>query len=93
MRMCRYSNCADEVFLQTIVWNSAWRENLFLSGVHLERPMERSMRLIDWEKGGPYTWTIGDYEELSASEMMFARKFDIDVDERIIFKLATELMK
>lgn len=93
MRMCRYSNCADEVFLQTFVWNSAWRENLFLSGVHLERPMERSMRLIDWEKGGPYTWTIGDYEELSASEMMFARKFDIDVDERIIFKLATELMK
>ena len=93
MRMCRYSNCADEVFLQIFVWNSAWRENLFLSGVHLERPMERSMRLIDWEKGGPYTWTIGDYEELSASEMMFARKFDIDVDERIIFKLATELMK
>ena len=45
------------------------------------------------QKGGPYTWTIGDYEELSASEMMFARKFDIDVDERIIFKLATELMK
>ena len=44
------------------------------------------MRLIDWEKGGPYTWTIGDYEELSASEMMFARKFDIDVDERIIFQ-------
>ena len=40
MRMCRYSKCADEVFLQTFVWNSKWREELFSLDVHPERPME-----------------------------------------------------
>jgi len=67
--------------------------------VHPERPMEpiepveKSMRLIDWERGAPYVWTIEDYEELSSSEMMFARKFDMDADERIIYKLAAKLAK
>lgn len=99
MRMCRYSKCADEVFLQTFVWNSKWREELFSLDVHPERPMEpiepveKSMRLIDWERGAPYVWTIEDYEELSSSEMMFARKFDMDADERIIYKLAAKLAK
>ena len=51
------------------------------------------MRLIDWERGAPYVWTIEDYEELSSSEMMFARKFDMDADERIIYKLAAKLAK
>ena len=37
-----------------------------------------NMRWIDWKRGNPYTFEDGDYEELIASDYLFARKFDMD---------------
>ncbi|MCR4789093.1 MAG: beta-1,6-N-acetylglucosaminyltransferase [Lachnospiraceae bacterium] len=48
-------------------------------------------RKIDWVRGYPYVWQIGDYDELMSSGMLFARKFDIDKDKEIIYKIRDTL--
>ena len=69
--------CADEVYKQTIIWNSKYKENI----------SEDEIRLIDWERGKPYTFKMEDYNELAGSKMLFARKFDENVDNDIIEKI------
>ena len=49
------------------------------------------MRLIDWDRGTPYTFTIKDWDEIMMSEMLFCRKFDESVDAEIINKLRLKI--
>lgn len=70
----KYSLCADELFLQTVVMKSPYKNNL----------INCSLRHIDWERGTPYTFRAEDYEELMNTEDLFARKFDMQVDVKII---------
>lgn len=44
-------------------------------------------RLIDWQRGAPYTFRACDYNELINSGAMFARKFDINIDAEICQKI------
>ncbi len=62
--------CADEIFLQTELWNSSLRKNVTLTG----DLVEESLRLIDWERGKPYVWKNEDLQELLDSTALFARK-------------------
>ena len=45
---------------------------------------EQIMRFIDWNRGGPYTFTIEDLDLLKNSGCMFARKFSSAKDSEII---------
>lgn len=81
-KVFRWTYCADEVFLQTIVHNSIFRERLYVK--QYDNSNKSKMRLIDWKRGHPYTFRMDDFEELKNSEMLFARKFDAQQDERII---------
>ena len=45
------------------------------------------MHKVDWNRGNPYIYRIDDYDELIHSKCMFARKFDSNVDKKIIDKL------
>lgn len=45
------------------------------------------MRYIDWERVNPYTLRNQDYKELIKSDMLFARKFNSSVDNKIIEKI------
>ena len=56
---------ADELYKQTICRNSEFYEKVYPGG---------SMRLIDWERGDPYTWTENDIDEITRSDAMFIRK-------------------
>jgi hypothetical protein len=47
------------------------------------------MRLIDWNRGTPYTYRLPDFDELMNSDCLFARKFDMNVDARIVEKIAS----
>lgn len=49
------SYCCDEVFVQTIIWNSPFQECIY----DKEDLFHGCMRLIDWNRGGPYTWGGG----------------------------------
>ena len=82
-RRYRYTLCADEVFLQTIVGNSKF----------MERAADTSLRCIDWKRGAPYTFTIEDYDMLMNSGKFFARKFDEKVDMEIVNRIYAELMQ
>lgn len=75
----KHSFCADEVFLQTIVLNSPFIDNLYYNDSGFN-----TMRFIDWKRGQPYVFGINDLGELKSSRLMFARKFDADIDESIV---------
>ncbi len=86
----QYSLSGDEIFLQTILINSSFRENLRLPK-HLEENI--NMRLIDWSRGKPYTWRKEDYDILTSSNMFYARKIDPSVDDDIITLIAGNILE
>ena len=73
----RFTLCADEVFLQTILINSPQINNI----------IDDDLRYIDWERGRPYIFKKEDYDLLIHSGELFARKFDVTVDEEIVKKI------
>lgn len=87
----RYSRCGDEMFLQTLVLNSDFRGRLAQKDLQKD-DYPALKRLIDWERGNPYTFTMADIAELRASDCLFARKFDEDVDSAVIDALYDDLM-
>jgi hypothetical protein len=65
----------DEIFFQTIVLNSPYRE----------RVVNDNLRHIDWTRGRtPAILTTADFDELARSPKLFARKFDAGVDAKIL---------
>lgn len=73
MRLTLWSICADEVYKQTLLYAS---ENKVI-------PQDlREIRRLG--KPHPYTYTTQDYEYLSCSNALFARKFDDTHDRNII---------
>lgn len=80
--------CGDEFFVQTLVWNSKYREQVF----SLEDDYYASLRYIDWKRGNPYVWRSQDYAELMKSPYLFARKFEEKVDSEIIDQIFDSIM-
>ena len=79
--MFSYGYCADELFLQSIVYNSPFFEKVCKL---YENDNENCKRLIDWKRGNPYIFKTCDYEEIMNSTAMFARKFSTTIDKEII---------
>lgn len=71
LKRMRHTLCPDEIFIQTILWNSPFREYAY----SMDTPETGNMRKIDWKRGSPYTWKNEDFDELRHSEKLFARKF------------------
>lgn len=90
-RRFRYTNCCDEVFLQTILINSRFKNNLYLKD--FSNDYSGIMRQIDWTRGNPYIFRTNDFKDLTNSKMMFARKFDEAVDREIIDKIYNYVME
>ena len=75
-RYFKWVHAPDEFFFQTILYNSPFRA----------RMRNQIFHHIDWSNGqkNPKTFTIEDSECLMASGQLFARKFDMSVDPRIL---------
>ena len=69
------SYCADEVYKQTLMWNSRFKNTIY----DCSDEFNGCMRLIDWDRGRPYVWgnEIKDYSIIRNSKCLFARKFHI----------------
>jgi hypothetical protein len=72
--------CPDEMYFQTVAYNTKWRETTFL-----EPTPDITMRYIQWK---PYSWhpdILGrpEYHAMFKSNALFARKFD--PDETVIY--------
>lgn len=70
LRRFRFTQCGDEIFLQTLIYNSAFYENCY----NLSDEYVSNQREIDWKRGNPYNWTIEDKDYLLHSDKIFARK-------------------
>lgn len=81
MKMVNFSWCGDEMFLQTIFFNSNLYDDKYNSDSH-----DYNLRYTDWKRGAPYTFSLDDYEELleAKKEYLFARKFDENQDIEIV---------
>ena len=76
----KFTRCADEIFIQTILLNSEFKELV----------ISNDLRLIDWGSGPEYPkiWRNADENELfNVDNKFFARKFDEEIDCNIIQKL------
>ncbi len=78
-----FSRCCDEVFLQTYIYNSNFKDSIYYD----EDKKSSNMRLIDFKRGNPYIFKMEDYDELINSSKLFARKFDYIKDKEIILKI------
>lgn len=76
-KMFSHTLCCDEVFMQTIAYNSPFQEKLFTPSD--DDSIHANLRSVDWKRAdptttSPYTYTINDYEELINSSNLFCRK-------------------
>ena len=81
-KMFKHTRSADEIFIQTIIYNSKFKDNLYYK--LFDDNYEACMRYIDWNRGTPYVFLKENYDELINSNFLFARKFDENVDKKII---------
>ena len=84
MKIFKYSFCADELFVQTLLYNSKFYKNIYSMKNDDYNGIKRS---IDWNRGTPYTFKIEDFEELINSGNFWARKFSTKIDKQIIDKI------
>ncbi len=89
-KVFRHTCMIDEIFLATLLWNSEFRERLYI-GTESEsnkEPSTANMRFIDWTRGSsirhPWTFIEQDYGLLCSVPHMWARKFNEEKDSRII---------
>ena len=73
----KYTLCGDEVWIQTVLMNSD------------NHVVNNELRYTDWRGclENPKTLTMSHLDEIKASDALFARKFDPDVDKDVIEKV------
>lgn len=82
-KMCRYSKCADEVFLQTVLINSKYKFNLYYN--KFDDNYEACQRYILWDNPKtPHTFNKNDIDLLLNTKLLFARKFSMKKDKDIV---------
>lgn len=87
-----YALAADEVFLQTMIANSPFRDQIY----KFDNSYHANVRLIDWGRragNSPYTFKMNDFEQLISvdEDICFARKFDEKIDFEVVLKLYEHL--
>lgn len=76
VRFFRFTWVADELFFQTLLLNSPLADQVEDSNLHY----------MAWSAGDahPPVLTAADLDKIAGSPALFARKFDIEIDERIL---------
>ena len=76
-----FTALCDEMFVQTLVYNSNFYNTVFIGEEYEKRS---NQRLIVFSQGRPHIWTMDDVDEIKNSDLLFARIFDENVDSEII---------
>ena len=76
VKFMRFTWAGDEFLYPTIIMNSDFKHKV----------INNNLRLIEWEQGkpNPRIYRSSDFSIINKSEQFFARKFDTDVDSRIL---------
>lgn len=77
----KYTFCGDEIFLQTVLWNSPYKGKIYA----IDDEFKGCQREIIWEDDNPHVWgsAAGDIDILRKSDKLFARKFSSKYPEII----------
>lgn len=80
----KYSWGTEEFMISSIIMNSEFREKV----------INNNLRYIDWSEGNarPKLLSVTDFDQIMASGMIFARKFDTEFDQEILDKLDKECL-
>ncbi|MGQ7373104.1 beta-1,6-N-acetylglucosaminyltransferase [Streptococcus suis] len=84
-----YTECGDEVFLQTILINSDYFHNVH--SLDYDNSVDTIKRLIIFENYKPHVFIEKDLELLLDTSALFARKFDQGVSDVVVSKLYDKL--
>lgn len=87
---CLWWNIAKVSKIATLLYNQEYfRERIYID----ENGKTNDLREIDWTNcvKNPHIYTIQDWEKLNESKKFFARKFDINKDPDVIFKIYNQL--
>ena len=87
----RYCICADECFIQTLAVNSHYKNKVF--NTNNTEKHNRALRYIRWNHGKAEILSCNDFNGLSNTECLFARKFDEDIDKDIIKYVAKRIIQ
>ena len=88
-RLFHRANSADELFLQTVVHATPFREKLYHPAY--DGLPTANQRYVDWtgsRYGSPRTLTDGDWEAVLESGCLFARKFSMEKAPGIAMRMA-----
>ncbi len=85
----RHALVPSEFAVQTLVWNSPFRDRVW----NLGDEYASNMRLIDWQRGDQYVFRREDLPALTASGRLFARKFQARIDRDVVDALYAHLSK
>ena len=88
-RLLRFSEIPTEFYVQTMIWNSGFRNHVF----DMSDEFASSVRLVDWRRGDPYVFRKSDLPEILGSDRLFARKFLAQVDIEIVHALRDKVME
>ena len=72
MKTFSHTFCPDEIYKQTVCWNSGFRQRIF----DMYDEGHGCMRAISWRGSTMKDWTMGDLDFLTKSDALFARKFN-----------------
>lgn len=75
----------DEFVIPTLIMNSYLKEKV----------INDNLRFIDWSEGNAHPKILrnSDFEEIRNSKMLFARKFDMEIDQEILEKIDDLLLQ
>ena len=85
LRLIKYSECSDEIFIQTIIVNSPYINNLYKPS--FDNDYDQCARHIIWDKNNnkyPKTLTLEVLSELRSTYAVFARKFSSSKSSELI---------
>lgn len=83
LRIYQNTFCADEIFVQTLCWNSDFRSRVY----NLHHESIGAQRKIGWQNNVILDWEVKDFDALVASNLLFARKFstrDLAIVDKIL---------
>ena len=86
IKLFKNTRCADEIIMATILMNSVCKEKV----------EDNYLRYVDWQTGpeSPRILRAIDFDRLSSlKNVFFARKFDEKIDNVIVEKIYSEILK
>jgi len=80
----KMSFCADEVFFQTIIMNSKYKDKIYKNNMEND-DNHMALRYIDWKSGPQYPKILDETDfknikKVENSDCIFARKFNKNID-------------